>query len=130
MRLKVRRVRPAHVRQQRHVAAHRDEVGAVVQHPPDVVVVGAQEPGRLARLVDPREGVLDRGAHLGVPRVADVPQRRREVAGPHEERVDAVHRGDRLDVRQRLRRLHLTGRGGGGRRGGEARRREEEGGGM
>ena len=80
------------------VAADGDEQAAELEPVARVGFDGREDAGDLARPHDPRDRVVDRGAHLGVPIVAEMTKIGGEIARTDEQAVDAVDRRDRFEV--------------------------------
>jgi len=69
---------------------------------------GVRMPAALPAFLIFFAGVLDGVLHLRMAPVADVAERRRQVVRSDEHAVDALDRGDRLDLLQRLAGLDLA----------------------
>src|SRR6476661_2390898 len=93
--------------EQADVGADPHELVAPVDVAADFLFVAAQDAGRLADRLEPRDRVLHRRLRFRVLRVAEMAERSGQIGGPDEDAVDAVDLGDGFQLVERATRLDL-----------------------
>src|SRR5215213_9411895 len=100
--LELRRERLGAAREEADVGADGDEERAEREPAPRRLLAVGQDAGGLARLDDARDRIVDPRHHLGMGALARKAERGVEVGRPDEDAVDALDRGNLLEITQAL----------------------------
>src|SRR5215208_2561116 len=100
--LELRRERLGAAREEADVGADGDEQRAEREPAPRRLLAVGEDAGGLAGLDDARNRIVDPRHHLGMGALAGIPKRGVEVGRTDEDAVDALDRGDLLEVAQPL----------------------------
>src|SRR5882724_526937 len=93
--------------QNRRVDPHCEEQGTPLQVLARELPVRGERARRLARSADRRDTLKYGGPHGRIGGLAEQAHRRRQIRGTEENSVDAIHRGNALEMGQRVDGFHL-----------------------